>query len=159
LGTAGQKVLEKNLERYTPADPLYEEAIPPGLSEQDAKILKSVQQRAHYLDKGFSICGLRFGWSFIIGIIPGAGDIVDATLNYVLVVRKAKQADIPPWLLSRMLLNNAVSAGVGLVPLVGDIVLAMYKANSRNAALLEEFLRVRGEEFLQWEEEGQGAQA
>ena len=47
-----------------------------------------------------------------------------------------------------MLVNNAVSAGVGLVPIVGDIILAMYKANSRNAVLLEEYLRVRGEEFL-----------
>lgn len=47
-----------------------------------------------------------------------------------------------------MLLNNLVSAGVGLVPGVGDVVLAMYKANSRNAALLEEFLRIRGEEYI-----------
>jgi hypothetical protein len=69
-------------------------------------------------------------------------------LNYVLVVRPAQRADIPPWLLRRMLLNNAVSAGVGLVPFAGDVVLAMFKANSRNAALLEEFLRIRGEEFI-----------
>ena len=55
---------------------------------------------------------------------------------------------IPDWLLRRMLLNNAVSAAVGFIPFVGDVVLAMYKANSRNAALLEEFLRIRGEEFL-----------
>ena len=27
------------------------------------------------------------------GIIPGAGDVADATLNYVLVVRKARQAE------------------------------------------------------------------
>lgn len=46
-----------------------------------------------------------------------------------------------------MLFNNAVSACVGFVPVVGDVVLAMYKANSRNAALLEEFLRIRGDEF------------
>lgn len=52
-----------------------------------------------------------------------------------------------------MLFNNAVSAAVGLVPFVGDIVLAVYKANSRNAALLEEFLRIRGEEFLKQESE------
>ncbi|KAG7090012.1 hypothetical protein E1B28_011633 [Marasmius oreades] len=172
LGTAGKKLFERNLEQYTPADPLYEEytddrgrkkrkrrAIPPGLSSRDAKILKSVQKRAHYLDKGFSLCGFRFGWTFVVGIIPGAGDIADATLNYVLVIRKAKQADIPSWLLSRMLFHNAVSAGVGLVPFVGDVVLAIYKANSRNAALLEEFLRVRGEEFLKLSEEGMGPQA
>lgn len=52
-----------------------------------------------------------------------------------------------------MLLNNAVSAAVGFVPIVGDIILAAYKANSRNAALLEEFLRIRGEEFLKMEHE------
>ncbi|KAI0707392.1 hypothetical protein C8Q76DRAFT_749031 [Earliella scabrosa] len=158
---ASRKVFERNLQNYEPKDPLYEtyvdskgrerrrkREIPPGLSKRDAKILKSVQRRAHYLDKGFSLCGFRFGWTFLIGIIPGAGDAADAVLNYVLVVRKAKQAEIPGWLLSQMLFNNAISAGVGFVPIVGDIMLAVWKANSRNAALLEEFLRVRGEEFL-----------
>ena len=144
------------------------------MSKRDEKILRKVKKRAHRLDKGFSICGLRFGWTFIIGIIPGAGDVADAALNYFLVVRKAKQAEcvyifyffggdsclsftctdspsngrIPGWLLSRMLFNNAISAGVGLVPLVGDIGIAAFKANSRNANLLEEYLRIRGEEFL-----------
>ncbi|KAL0573236.1 hypothetical protein V5O48_008724 [Marasmius crinis-equi] len=172
LGKAGKSLFERHLEQYSPADPLYEEytndqgkkkrrkrAIPPGLSSRDTKILKSVQKRAHYLDKGFSICGFRFGWTFIIGIIPGAGDVADATLNYVLVVRKARKADLPSWLVSRMLFNNAVSAGVGLVPFAGDIALAVFKANSRNAALLEEFLRIRGEEFLKLNAEGRGAEA
>ncbi|KAJ8072021.1 hypothetical protein AAF712_009639 [Marasmius tenuissimus] len=172
LGKAGKALFEKHLEQYAPADPLYEEyttdkgkkkrrkrAIPPGLSSRDTKILKSVQKRAHYLDKGFSICGFQFGWTFIIGIIPGAGDVASATLNYTLVVRKAKKADIPSWLLSRMLFNNAVSAGVGLVPLAGDVFLAVWKANSRNAALLEEFLRIRGEEFMKLSAEGRGPEA
>ncbi|KAI0649144.1 hypothetical protein C8Q79DRAFT_949039 [Trametes meyenii] len=163
---AGRKLFERNLEQYQPADPMYETYVdkkgrqrrrrretPPGLSTRDAKILKSVQRRAHYLDKGFSLCGLRFGWTFIIGIIPGAGDAADAALNYFLVVRKAKQAEIPGWLLRRMLLNNTVSALVGFIPFAGDVVLAVYKANSRNAALLEEFLRIRGEEYLKREGE------
>ncbi|GLB44882.1 putative protein with domain of unknown function (DUF4112) [Lyophyllum shimeji] len=167
LGKAGKKLFERHLEQYAPADPLYEfytdakgkqkrrkRAAPPGLSARDAKILKSVQRRAHYLDKGFSFCGLRFGWTFLIGLIPVVGDVSDVFLNYLLVVRKARQADIPPWLLQRMLLNNAVSAGVGFIPLVGDVMLAMYKANSRNAALFEEFLRIRGEEYLRMREEG-----
>ena len=29
----------------------------------------------------------------MVGIIPGAGVVADATLNYMLVVRKAKQAE------------------------------------------------------------------
>jgi len=91
---------------------------------------------------------MRFGWTFIVGLIPVVGDVSDAVLNYTLVIKKAKKADIPDWLLHRMLLNNVISAGVGFIPLVGDIILASYKANSRNAALLEEFLRIRGEELL-----------
>lgn len=91
---------------------------------------------------------MRFGWTFFIGLIPIAGDATDMVLNYYLVVRPARRADIPPWLLRHMLLNNAVSAAVGFIPVAGDVVLAMFKANSRNAALLEEFLRIRGEEFI-----------
>ncbi|KAK7437956.1 hypothetical protein VKT23_018391 [Stygiomarasmius scandens] len=161
LNKAGMALFERHLEQYSPADPMYEtytdnkgkqkrrrREIPPGLSKRDAKILKSVQRRAHYLDKGFSLCGFRFGWTFIIGLVPGAGDAADAALNYLLVVRKAKQADLPSWLVKRMLMNNAVSAAVGFIPLAGDVILAAFKANSRNAALLEEFLRIRGEEYI-----------
>jgi len=53
-----------------------------------------------------------------------------------------------------MLLNNAVSIAAGTIPFVGDIVLALYKANSRNAALLEEFLRIRGEEYIKLRADG-----
>ena len=126
--------------------------LPPGLSARDAAILNSVRKRAHHLDKGFSLCGMRFGWTFLIGLIPIAGDAANAYLNYTLVVRKAQKADLPDWLIGRMLLNNAISAGVGFIPIVGDLILAMYKANSRNAALLDEFLRIRSEAFLKMHE-------
>ncbi|KZP05618.1 hypothetical protein FIBSPDRAFT_914853 [Athelia psychrophila] len=165
INKAGRELFSKHLEQYSPADPMYEEyttakgkkkrrkrAAPPGLSARDAKILKSVQRRAHYLDKGFKICGIRFGWTFLLGLIPMVGNIADAGLNYVLVVRKAQKAEIPDWLVRRMLMTNAVSAGVGFIPIAGDVVLAAFKANSRNAALLEEFLRIRGEEFVKAEE-------
>jgi hypothetical protein len=52
-----------------------------------------------------------------------------------------------------MLLNNIISAGLGVVPFIGDVILAIYKANSRNAALLEEFLRIRGDDFLKIQEQ------
>ncbi|KAJ9094131.1 hypothetical protein QFC19_008083 [Naganishia cerealis] len=86
--------------------------------------------------------------SFSQGIIPGAGDVVDAILNYTLVVRPAKKAEIPDWLVKKMLANNGVSAAVGFIPLVGDVLLGVWKANSRNAHLLEEYLSIRGAEYL-----------
>ena len=45
-----------------------------------------------------------------------------------------------------MLVTNAVSVTLGFIPFAGDVFVALFKANSRNAALLEEFLRIRGEE-------------
>lgn len=166
----GGKLFKDHIASYQPADPLYEtyvdpksgktrqrrRELPPGLSKRDAKILKKVKSRAHYLDKGFSICGMRFGYTFLIGLIPFAGDFADLVLNYTLVLRKARQAELPDWLVRKMLLNNMVSAAAGFVPVVGDVILATYKANSRNAALLEEYLRIRGEEFLKGEAQRNG---
>jgi len=166
----GGKLFQEHIASYEPQDPLYENytdprsgktkrrrrELPPGLSKRDAKILKKVKSRAHYLDKGFGLCGMRFGWTFLIGLLPFVGDFADLILNYTLVVRIAKQAELPDWLLHRMYLNNLVSAAAGFIPVIGDVVLATYKANSRNAALLEEFLRIRGEEFLKHEAERNG---
>ena len=105
--------------------------------------------RAHRLDKGLgSLCGLQIGYTFIFGLIPVLGDIVDALLSYYLIVKRAEQSDIPQWLVVKMLANNSVSIAVGLVPIVGDIFLAQWKANSRNSYLLEEYLTVRGQEYL-----------
>lgn len=55
--------------------------------------MRKIKRRAHYLDKGFRVCGLRFGWTFLIGLIPFVGDAVDALLSYNLIVKKAKQID------------------------------------------------------------------
>ncbi|KAJ9113767.1 hypothetical protein QFC20_001793 [Naganishia adeliensis] len=158
---AAKSVLAKHIAAIEPLDPLYETTIdskgkskrvrrkdPEGLSKRDLKVLQKVKRRAHRLDKGMNLCGLRVGWTFWIGIIPGAGDVVDAILNYTLVVRPAKQCELPDWLVKKMLANNGVSAAVGFIPLVGDILLGVWKANSRNAHLLEEYLSIRGAEYL-----------
>ncbi|KAG6909861.1 hypothetical protein DXG01_014896 [Tephrocybe rancida] len=158
---ASKKLFEKHLEQYAPKDAMYEfytdkkgkqkrkkRPLPPDLSPRDAKILQSVRRRAHYLDKGFHILGFRFGWTFLIGLVPVLGDAMNAGLNYYLVVRKARQAEPPAWIVQRMLFNMGLSTGVGLVPFVGDVAVAVWKTNSRNAALLEEVLRLRGEEFI-----------
>lgn len=158
---AAQSMFAKHIAAIEPTDPLYEETtdargrrkrvrrqLPPGLSKRDQAILKKIKKRAHYLDKGISLCGFRVGWTFWIGLIPGAGDVADACLNYFLVLRPAKKAEIPDWISNQMVVNNAISAGVGLIPIVGDVVLGVWKANSRNAHILEEYLAIRGQEYL-----------
>lgn len=44
-----------------------------------------------------------------------------------------------------MILNLAISTAIGIVPIIGDLLLATYSVNVRNARLLENFLLLRGE--------------
>jgi Domain of unknown function (DUF4112) len=46
---------------------------------------------------------------------------------------------------NKMILNVILDFVIGLVPVLGDLADAMYKCNTRNAILLEEFLRKRGQ--------------
>ncbi|WVR08683.1 hypothetical protein IAU60_005741 [Kwoniella sp. DSM 27419] len=155
------KILKNRVSTQAPPDPHIEVVVdakgkkkkivrplPEGLSKRDKKALKKIRRRAHYLDKGMNLCGFRVGWTFFIGIIPGLGDAVDAGLNYFLIVNPSKKLDIPQSLVNKMLVNNAISAGLGFVPIAGDIFLAAWKANSRNAHLLEAYLTIRGQELL-----------
>ncbi|KAF8644744.1 hypothetical protein AX16_008299 [Volvariella volvacea WC 439] len=180
LQSAGKSVLSQQLQHYAPSDPYYEtpppqsqgqgssppskskrraKPIPPGLSAHDAKILLSIRKRAHRLDTGFTLCGIRFGWTFLIGLIPVIGDLTDFTLNHKLVVKKAEKGlEIPGWLVRKMVVINVCSAVVGSVPFVGDVIVGIWKANSRNVAMLEEYLRLRGEEYLKLRNEGLSAE-
>lgn len=68
-------------------------------------------------------------------------------MAFLLVYRKATQIEggLPPALQSRMLLNIMLDFGIGLVPFLGDVADAWFKANTRNAWLLEEYLVKKAE--------------
>jgi len=121
-------------------------ALPPGISEHDAKILTKVKRRAYRLDMSlFNCCGLRFGWSSVIGIIPGIGDVIDAFMA-MMVLRTCQQVEggLPAAVKSKMMFNIVLDFGIGLVPFLGDIADALFRANTRNAVELEKFLREKG---------------
>lgn len=45
--------------------------IPEILSSHDKAILKTVRKRAYRLDRAVNLGCIKFGWSSIIGLIPG----------------------------------------------------------------------------------------
>ena len=47
-----------------------------------------------------------------------------------------------------MLTNQVIACGCGIVPILGDLIVAIFGCNSRNVALLEEYLILRGAEYL-----------
>lgn len=96
---------------------------------------------ANVLDQLFRVPGTkwRFGLDAIVGLVPFAGDLVTALLGaYGLVI--AQQLGVPGSIQIRMLLNLLVDAGIGAIPLLGDIFDFAFKAHVRNARLLQGWL-------------------
>jgi len=81
----------------------------------------------------------RIGLDPIIGLIPGAGDLISTAFS-AYIIFLATRFGIPRQYLARMIFNIALEAIVGTVPLVGDLFDAYYKSNIRNLALLEQHL-------------------
>lgn len=102
---------------------------------------RGVRRVAWLLDDIIRIPGtnLRFGIDPLLGLLPGGGDLAGGVLSGYIILAAAR-AGAPPSVLVRMGANVVVDAVVGTVPLLGDLFDAGYKANRRNAALLERFV-------------------
>ncbi|CAR23173.1 hypothetical protein ACU8KH_02702 [Lachancea thermotolerans] len=118
-----------------------DKSVPEFVPEADSKILRRVRKRAYRLDMKFHLCGVRFGWIGVIGLLPVIGDLFVLWLS-LQVYREASKISggLPPAEAARMITNICVDFGLGLVPIVGDFVSVAYKANSRNVLVLEKYL-------------------
>jgi hypothetical protein len=98
---------------------------PPG----DDRALQVAATLAHWLDGRFvdPLLGL---------LLPGLGDLLGSALGlYPVVLAWRRRA--PKALLARMILNLAVDAAGGAIPILGDIWDFLFRAHARNLALLQ----------------------
>lgn len=104
--------------------------------------LEALRRWSVILDSAFRVPGTRiaFGLDPILGLIPGIGDLT-TPLFAVLLLLHAVRLRIPRVVQLRMLLNAAIDFGVGVIPVVGDVIDVGWKANVRNFALLERHAR------------------
>lgn len=103
--------------------------------------LSRLERVATLTDSRFRIpvIGVRFGLDAIIGLVPVVGDAIGAMISLSLFVEATRLG--APWRLRvRMLLNIGFDFLVGLVPFVGDIADVAFKANTRNIALLRQWI-------------------
>ncbi len=95
-----------------------------------------VRWLAHWLDAKYSVGGMRFGLSGVIGLLPIGGDAVVTALGfYPLVV--AYRHKLGGEVMARLIFNLAAEFFLGLTPWVGDYADVWFKANLRNLAVLE----------------------
>jgi hypothetical protein len=93
---------------------------------------------ARLFDQAFPIPGtkLRFGIDALFGLVPGIGDIAGAVVA-AYALRVARILGAPAAIQVHMLGNIVIDALIGTVPLIGDLFDFVFKAQTRNLALLE----------------------
>jgi len=113
--------------------------------EQDALVgdetatspaVRRVNKMGELLDSGVRIPGtnVTVGLDPILGIVPGAGDAVAAGIS-LYIVFETFRAGVPREVLLLMILNIAVDAVIGSVPVLGTIFDTFWKANEWNASM------------------------
>jgi len=116
--------------------------IPAYIPEHDAMILAKSRSTAYKMDCGlFTLFGIRFGWESVIGLVPAFGDALGAFIALMIFKRMRKvEGGLDTGTQIQMLLNIIVDFAVGLIPFVGDLIDAAFKANTKNVRLLERHL-------------------
>lgn len=106
--------------------------------EAPKEIPKDLQRLARLLDSQFRIGNFRFGLDPILGLIPGVGDFISLSVSGGFLALAAKHGASRK-LLILMSLNVLLDAVIGSIPILGQIFDFFYKANNRNARLLQKY--------------------
>jgi hypothetical protein len=100
--------------------------------------LEKLRAIARLFDQAFPIPGTkwRFGIDALFGLVPGMGDVIGA-LVAVYALHVARTLRAPGAVQMHMLGNIALDALIGAVPVIGDVFDFVFKAQTRNLALLD----------------------
>ena len=112
-----------------------------GRAQRGGRELERLRKIAWLFDQAIGVPGTRwrFGIDALFGLVPGLGDLAGAVVAvYALHVARILRA--PASIQLHMLSNITVDAVVGTVPVAGDIFDFIFKAQTRNLALLEDWL-------------------
>lgn len=116
------------------------------MDKPNSKHYKS-RKFAELLDHWFTIPGtkIKVGLDPILGLVTGIGDLAGASLS-VYFMFYATRLGAKTSVLLRMFMNIMADMIIGMIPILGDLFDVAWKANLRNAKLLEE-LQISPEEL------------
>ncbi len=104
-------------------------------------ILNRIRRLSYLMDSSFRIpfVGWKVGLDPILGIIPGAGDLISTAVS-IYIISLSVRFNLPISKVIQMILNVSIETLLGTVPILGDIFDAYYKSNIRNLEILEKHL-------------------
>jgi hypothetical protein len=105
--------------------------------EQIPRDLLALRRFAWLLDAAFEIPGTktRAGINSVVGLIPGIGDAIGATLS-LWILGSALRHRIPLPQFFRMVSNVVIALVVGTIPILGDAFDIFWKENMSNVEML-----------------------
>jgi hypothetical protein len=98
--------------------------------------LKSV---ADFMDSKFNFFGIKVGWDAILGFIPGIGDVITNLFSFYILFQGALRG-APPVIIARMGLNILIDNVLDAIPVFGNFLDIFWRANSKNVALVDQYL-------------------
>jgi hypothetical protein len=112
-----------------------------GHADSGRRALERLRVISLLFDQAFGVPGtrFRFGLDALFGLVPGLGDLAGAVVA-VYAVQVARRLRAPAEIQLHMLGNIALDALVGSVPIFGDIFDFVFKAQTRNLALLDDWM-------------------
>ncbi len=110
--------------------------ILPSRDEQAELVV--VNALAKVMDEAVTIPGtnVKIGLDPILGLLPVVGDIGSSAIS-LYMLRAAQRLGVPLIVQLHMLMHILIDTVLGLVPIVGDYLDILYKANVKNAALIQ----------------------
>lgn len=85
------------------------------------------------------LVGRKVGLDAIVGLVPGAGDLITGAMGLYLVW-EARNLGMPRWQLWRMAGNVGIDALVGAVPVAGDLFDFLYRSNTKNLKIIRKHI-------------------
>lgn len=105
--------------------------------------LSIIRKIADLLDNKFSFLGYRFGLDPVIGLVPGIGDIIPFMLG-IYMIWIARDLELPGEKVMEMIRNIIIDAFLGIIPVVGDLSDFVFRAYSKNLAIIESHIAIKG---------------
>jgi hypothetical protein len=82
---------------------------------------------------------LRVGLNTPLMAVPILGDVVPSIVSFAILAVGLSHFRVPKIVAARMVFNSLLDAGLGWIPVAGDLFDVWFKADTRNVRLLQQY--------------------